>query len=320
MAFTPGITRFRAYQLGSPGSSFTYFADGRFRLVEARLTDHSKPSLEREMDICRVDRGDALDITSWDEDHCSARELQGLLLMVRPRRIEIPAFAPPTQNAREALRLIRGYQASQNEPVEVQAISPEYIGGLPPASAAAFRPVFYHPDYFDEVCNNNNSTVKLYREGSFNVLSLGDVECGQLSARLRRCSVLTRETDVMILAHHGADNGFTTEAFLERVAPRIAICTSDHGNQYDHPRQEIRDLLFEQGIRLMTTKTGDVVVRSTGTHTGEFVAINYIARSTEESSRVAFTAKKARLLSHNDDTIRDLYRPTPPYRNLPRRL
>jgi competence protein ComEC len=38
-------TRFRAYQLGSAGSSFSYFADGHFTLLEARLTDTSEANI-----------------------------------------------------------------------------------------------------------------------------------------------------------------------------------------------------------------------------------------------------------------------------------
>ena len=121
---------------------------------------------------------------------------------------------------------------------------------------------------------NNNSTVKFFRRGSFNVLSLGDVESADISARLRRDKYLSRETDVMILAHHGADNGFTNKSFLERIEPRLAICSSDFDNQHDHPRDEVRGLLYEQGIRLMTTKTGDIIVESIGDHTGPFRATN----------------------------------------------
>lgn len=35
----PVITRFRGYQLGAAGSSFSYFANGIFTLIEARATD-----------------------------------------------------------------------------------------------------------------------------------------------------------------------------------------------------------------------------------------------------------------------------------------
>ena len=41
-------TRFRAYHLGSAGSSFSYFADGHFTMIEARLTEDSREQVERE--------------------------------------------------------------------------------------------------------------------------------------------------------------------------------------------------------------------------------------------------------------------------------
>lgn len=45
--------------------------------------------------------------------------------------------------------------------------------------------------------------------------------------------ILRNEVDILILAHHGADNGFTTPEFLQTLSPRLAICTSDYGNQYN---------------------------------------------------------------------------------------
>jgi competence protein ComEC len=142
------------------------------------------------------------------------------------------------------------------------------------------------------------------------------VEDPNISARLRRDSILKRETDVLILAHHGADNGFTTKSFLERVEPQLAICSSNYDSQYDHPREEIRILLHEQRIRLLTTKTGDVIVKSIGDHTGAFRAINLQAGSTKVSSYYDFRARKARLLSFNQDTIRQIYAGPPKYRRL----
>jgi competence protein ComEC len=187
---------------------------------------------------------------------------------------------------------------------------------LEPAERLAFRNVLYNPRWIDRSCVNNNSTVKFFREGSFNLLSLGDIESHDISARLRRDKYLGREVDVMILAHHGADNGFTSQRFLEHVEPQLAICSSNYDNQYEHPSEEIRELLHEQGIRLMTTKTGDIIVKSVGDHTGMFRAINLRAGSTEFSSQCDFRAKKAKFLSYNADTIRQLYSPRPSYRNL----
>ncbi|MBU2811069.1 hypothetical protein HF669_06680 [Acidithiobacillus thiooxidans] len=48
----PIKTRFRAYQLCEPGSSFSYFADNHFTLIEAKLTDNSYASLVAELKAC----------------------------------------------------------------------------------------------------------------------------------------------------------------------------------------------------------------------------------------------------------------------------
>ena len=75
---TSKVTRFRAYQLGTLGSSFSYFADGRFTVLEARMTDVSSKMLAIQMNHCEVLSANALHITSWDADHCSASELPDL--------------------------------------------------------------------------------------------------------------------------------------------------------------------------------------------------------------------------------------------------
>ncbi|WP_354181885.1 hypothetical protein [Bradyrhizobium sp. LA6.1] len=97
------------------------------------------------------------------------------------------------------------------------------------------------------------------------------------------------------------------QKFLTRLEPSLAICSADYDNQYDHPCEEIRERLHEQGIRLMTTKTGDVIVRSTGDHTGAYQAINLIEKLGKESSRVDFVSKKSRILDANGDTLRQRY-------------
>jgi competence protein ComEC len=271
------------------------------------------------MAICGVETADCLHITSWDADHCSASELPALLEALRPAKIECPGYDPSSENGEQSRKIIRVYQQekrSSNRPVELKDITPEYIRSLDTAEALAFRDVLYHPRWLDPNCTNNNSTVELFRKGSFNLLSLGDVESHDISARLRRDKYLEREVDVMILAHHGADNGFTNKRFLNHIEPQLAICSSNYDNQYEHPTEEIRKLLHEQKIRLMTTKTGDVIVKSVGDHTGQFLAINLKAGSTEISSQCNFTSKKAKLLSCNADTIRQLYSTRPTYRNL----
>ena len=303
-------TRFRAYQLGNAGSSFSYFAGDHFTLGEARITDVSRPNLMAELSACGKQGADTLHITSWDADHCHADELGEILDTFAPARIEYPGYAPHCDNSDSALESIlryreRGMRSSKN--IVCQSIDPPYIAGLEKAAGFGYRDIVYHPRYLSTDCNNDNSTVKLYRKGAFNLLSLGDVESASISAYLRTSSVVQREVDVMILAHHGADNGFTNKQFLQRITPCVAICTSNYDNHFEHPKQEIRDLLYEYDIPIFTTKTGDVLVQSTGTHTARYQVINLKANSTEISSMTERRSKKADYLNRNADTVRNMY-------------
>lgn len=188
----------------------------------------------------------------------------------------------------------------------IQSFDPPYVTGLTTAAALGYRDVVYHPRYLSEK-SNDNSTVKLFRTGSFNVASLGDIENPMIGAYLRNCKLFSSEVDVLILAHHGADNGLTTGKFLRVVKPSVAICSSNYDNKFDHPRDEIRQLLREQKVDLYTTKTGDVAVQSTGLHTHAYRVINLKADSTEISSTAEFVSKKSKKLQFNADTIRNVY-------------
>lgn len=45
----PIKTRFRAYQLGNAGSSFSYSVDNHLTLIEARLNEVNGPNILKEM-------------------------------------------------------------------------------------------------------------------------------------------------------------------------------------------------------------------------------------------------------------------------------
>jgi competence protein ComEC len=310
---TPIITRFRAYQLGTAGASYSYFDGTHFTLLEGRLTELSESRLRHEMERCGVDRIHTLHITSWDLDHCCAGDLERILYEFGPSRVEYPGYPPHTENAKECLKHITEYRNSPRKNFDRQciSISPEYIAGLGSASRLAFRPIMYHPKGDLGTSSNDNSTVKLFRTGSFNVASLGDIEHQNIAAGLRRCKIFQRETDVLLLAHHGSDCYANGTSFLEKVRPAVAVCASNYDNQHDHPHPDVRERLHDLGIKLCTTKTGDVLIRSIAPHEGQYQVVNFKADSGEVSSRTNFVSKKSKLLSMNEDTIRQLYAPRP---------
>lgn len=300
-------TRFRAYQLSNAGSSFSYFNGSTFTLIEARYNDANEESIKQELSQCDVNGVNNLHITSWDMDHCSPSQLEKLLTEFKPNKIEYPGYEPHTDAGKESLRIIRAYERKGKDAKanrKIISVTPEYISSLDDAENYGYKDTLHHPRSIDKDSSNNNSTVKHFRSGSFNVLSLGDVECNNIAARLRRQRTINKETDVMILAHHGASNGFTTSTFIKTVRPTVAISSSDYANQFAHPKQEIRDLLYKYKVKLFTTKTGDVVIFSTGNHTGKYRLVNLKAGSTEVSSQFDFYARKSIFLKNNIDTIR----------------
>jgi competence protein ComEC len=297
------VTRFRAYQLGNAGSSFSYFNGSRFTLIEARYNEINSASIDQEIKLCNTSGIHNLHITSWDQDHCSPSQLKEILDKYSPSKIEYPGYTPHTKCGEESLEIINSYKKKHVKSKIIQ-VSPKYISSLDTAEKYGYNDTLHHPKFIDKDSSNNNSTIKHFRSGSFNVLSLGDVECSNLASGLRRQRVIKNEADVMILAHHGADNGFTTSSFIKVVRPKVAIASADYANQFAHPKQNIRDLLHKNGVKLFTTKTGDVVVFSIGNHTGKYRVVKFKSGSSDVSSSCEFYARKSEFLSKNKDTIR----------------
>lgn len=305
-------TRFRAYQLGEAGSSYSYWADGHFTLIEARRTEaYSYKTLTHELAICGKDTIDTLHITSWDVDHCNPGDLDWILENLKPSRIEYPGYEPHTDSAKTSLKLITDYRArsSKSRSIAAVQITPAYIDSLEKGANLGYRDLLYHPKKVYENSSNDNSTVKVFRKGSFNVASLGDVEHSNIGAYLRSCRIFCSEVDILVLPHHGAPSEITTKKFLEEVRPTVAICTSNYDNQYSHPCDEIRSILHELQIPIFTTKTGDVIVESIHGHTTQYRLTNLISNSLKVSSSYVYHPKKASLLGMNADTVRNIYRP-----------
>ncbi|GAA5317926.1 MAG: hypothetical protein AseanaTS_31340 [Candidatus Pelagadaptatus aseana] len=298
-------TRFRAYRLETSGSSFSYFDGTSFTLIEARYTDENKASIAAELKACNRTTISTLHITSWDQDHCSPSQLTDILTKLKPNKIEYPGYEPHTDSGKESLKLIQNYKPSHIVTPTLIAVTPKYIDSLSKAKSYGYRDVMYHPKVIDSDSSNNNSTIKQFRTGSFNVLSLGDVESANISSMIRSSRTVYEEVDVLIMAHHGADNGFTTSGFIRKVKPSLAVASSNYGNQFDHPKPNIRELLKKHEVQLFTTKMGDVIVQSVGSHSGEYEVINMKAGNTKIDSSWTGTARKNKFLVKNDDALRD---------------
>lgn len=99
-------TRFRAYQLGNAGSSFSYFNGEFFTLIEARYNETNEDSIKQELKLCDVTKINNLHITSWDRDHCSPSQLEKILAEFKPNKIEYPGYILTQRQGKRAWKLL----------------------------------------------------------------------------------------------------------------------------------------------------------------------------------------------------------------------
>lgn len=299
----PRRTRFRAYKLQQSGSLMSYATDENFTLIEARIGPLSRPGLEYELAAFNKTKIDTLHITSWDNDHCKKSDLEEILNDFRPSKIEYPGYDPHCDHAQDCLDLIMKYQLPKKKIVKVD---PSYIKSLDKSKGFGYKNILYHPTWLSD-SSNDNSTVKMFRTGSFNVLSLGDVEDEHIASALRRNKFLCQEVDVLILAHHGAECALNTKKFFSHVKPKITICTSNYQNMYEHPRESVRDTLYKLEIPVYTTKMGDIIIESIRGHRESYELTNFCANGDKISSSKVFTSKKSHFLKMNLDAKRNRY-------------
>jgi len=284
-------TRFRAYQLGTEGSSFSYFNGTHFTLIEARVTETNAESIVEELKNCNKKSIDTLHITSWDNDHCKPEELKLIIEKLKPTLIEYPGYDPDSDDGKESKSIIEANQNTSTTNLKTIKVDPTFLKSLNDAKSFEYKNILYNPmDTFEK--NNNNSIVKLFRAGSFSVANLGDVESTHIQKMLMGSKIFCSEVDVMILAHHGADNGFTTDEFIKKIKPQVCIASSDYDDKYSHPKPVVKNILYENGIPLYTTKTGDVIIQSYGDHSKTFNVANLIGNSNKLSSCKNYNSKR----------------------------
>ncbi len=109
---------------------------------------------------------------------------------------------------------------------------------------------------------NEDSMVLLLRYGKFRMLFTGDLE-GAAERRLA-ASKTELSADVLKVGHHGSKNA-SSEEFLARVSPQLAVVSCGEDNPYGHPASETLERLKDAGSRILQTpQSGAVMIESDG--------------------------------------------------------
>lgn len=110
--------------------------------------------------------------------------------------------------------------------------------------------------------SNNTSVVVRLSFGKTSFLFTGDIyQSGEKNLMAKRNDL---SSDVLKLAHHGSKTS-SSEEFLKRVLPAIAVAQAGKDNPYGHPHQEVLARLISIGSKILRTdEMGDIKIISDG--------------------------------------------------------
>lgn len=109
---------------------------------------------------------------------------------------------------------------------------------------------------------NANSVVLRLDYGDFSMLFAGDAE--EQSEHRMLTKDLNVKATVLKVSHHGSKYA-STEDFLKRVQPQVAIVSCGAWNRYGHPAQAVLDRLRAQNAKLYRTDLqGEITIATKG--------------------------------------------------------
>ena len=114
---------------------------------------------------------------------------------------------------------------------------------------------------------NANSVVMRLDYGDFSMLLMGDAE-EQTEQRMLSNDLELKAT-VLKVAHHGSKYA-TSDNFIKRVQPEVAIISDGEWNRYGQPAQPVLDRLKAANIKLYRTDLqGEISITTNGKLKGE---------------------------------------------------
>jgi len=148
--------------------------------------------------------------------------------------------------------------AMENSDANVINPEPGYVFYLGALQNTVLAPL----DEYKDV--NDMSIVIKAVFGDTSVMLTGDAEKYSEADIVEKWSAEALDSDLLKVGHHGSETS-TTDAFIEKVSPTIAVISCGEGNKYGHPRPLLLDRLEAAGITVYRTDVhGTVVFRTDG--------------------------------------------------------
>lgn len=276
-----GELRATFLDVGQGDSTLVDLPDGRLMLVDAggSVTQRRDPGelvLRPLLAARRRQRIDVVVISHAHPDHYGGlRALLGQVAVGEIWDVGKAWIEEPDGDAAKLLRRFSQAGARLRFPADL-CDRPQRYGG---ATATVLWPC---PSLDSTAGHNDNSLVLRLQFGDKSILFTGDIEAAGERALLLHLDAPRQSTQlnstqrhdlplhdplrstVLKVAHHGS-RGSTTDAFLERVRPQLAVISSGLVNPFGHPHAELLQRLQRHRIRTLRIAThGGHMVRTDG--------------------------------------------------------
>ena len=124
------------------------------------------------------------------------------------------------------------------------------------------------PKIYVSELNNNSVVIKLEYK-NFSCLFTGDIERVREN-QLVKISSSNLESDIIKIPHHGSSTS-STQAFIKKVNPKVAIISCGQNNRYGHPNIKTLERLEKNGIDIYRNDTNGTILINTDGYNYEII-------------------------------------------------
>lgn len=239
------------------GDSALIVCNGKYMLVDSGEEDYYR-IVESHLDEYGVEKLDIVVATHPHSDHIGS--MSRII-----EKYEIGAFIMPEvekADAEDSEIYAKLCDALENKGIKTEfaAAGREYT-----LSDAGIR-ILSPSGSFENL--NDMSVVFMLTYGDSKFLFTGDIEEDGENALLEAGADL--KCDVLKIAHSGSDTS-TSEDFLKKASPRIAVISVGKDNEYGHPKRKIIERLLKSDVLIYRTDYDGTVSFSVPSEESEII-------------------------------------------------
>lgn len=172
---------------------------------------------------------DLIILSHGDADH--AKEVRNIMKEINIKSVKINK-GNITNLEQEALELIR------NTKYEAKGLELKYLN---------------YVEYNDENANSLLTYMKIYNTS---ILSLGDATKEAEEDLIKKYNI--KDVSIAKISHHGSKTS-SSEEYLTRINPNIAVISSGRNNRFNHPNKETINTLEKLNIFYLNTQTSGTI-------------------------------------------------------------